>query len=201
DIETDATRVVDDCADRLHEKARFRTCDLELLRVMLHLERAEPKVHARTLMWLRCQAMRDADRSWIGDAIPRTDDADPVRMLQNLARLTNALHGVALVLFIDQLEEMANMPTPAERFLKVVDAITGLTDATPNSIVVLACLEDYFNANVERLPKPKHDRLMRDPEPIRLRGNRTLDEIREMTARRLAHLYHTADVDVDQTNG
>jgi DNA helicase HerA-like ATPase len=41
---------------------------------------------------------------------------------------------------------------------------------------------------------------MRDPEPIRLRGNRTLDEIREMTTRRLAHLYHTADVDVDQTD-
>ena len=67
-------------------------------------------------------------------------------------------------------------------------------------MVVLACLEDYFKANVEKLTKAKQDRLVRDPEPIRLLGNRTLDEIREMTARRLAHLYDTAEVEVDPAN-
>ena len=67
-------------------------------------------------------------------------------------------------------------------------------------MVVLACLEDYFKANVEKLTKSKQDRLVRDPEPIRLLGNRTLDEIREMTARRLAHLYDTAEVEVDPAN-
>ena len=67
-------------------------------------------------------------------------------------------------------------------------------------MVVLACLEDYFKANIEQLNKSKQDRLVRDPEPIRLLGNRTLDEIREMTVRRLAHLYETAEVEVDPAN-
>ena len=196
----DATRLTDDYADRLQEATRFRSCDLELLQVMLHMERTEPQVHSRALMWLRCQAMRPQDCAWIGNAIPRTDDADPMRMLQQLAKLTDAVHGVPLVILIDQLEDMANQSAPVERFLKVIDAITAFTDTIPNTVVVLACLEDYFKANVKKLTKSKQDRLVLDPEPIRLLGNRTVDEIREMTARRLAHLYDMAEVDVDPAN-
>ena len=151
-------------------------------------------------MWLRCQEMRPQDREWIGDAVPRTDDGDPMMMLQQLAKLTDAAHGIPLVLLIDQLEDMANQSAPVERFLKVIDAITAFTDTIPNTVVVLACLEDYFKANVEKLTKSKQDRLVRDPEPIRLLGNRTLDEIREMTARRLAYLCDMAEVAVDPAN-
>ena len=114
--------------------------------------------------------------------------------------MTDAVHGVPLVLLIDQLEDMANQSAPAERFLKVIDAITAFTDTIPNTVVVLACLEDYFKANVDKLIRAKQDRLVRDPEPIRLLGNRTLDEIREMTARRLAYLYDTAEVEVDHAD-
>jgi hypothetical protein len=118
-------------------------------------------------------------------------------MLQQFAKLTDTVQGVPLVLLIDQLEDIANQSAPVERFLKVIDAITAFTDTTPNSVVVLACLEDYFKTNAEKLTKSKHDRLVRDPEPIRLLGNRTLNEIREMTARRLGYLYDESGVDVD----
>jgi hypothetical protein len=195
DFESDPTRVVDDYADRLQMAPRFRACDLELLRIMLHLERGEPHVHGRALMWLRCQEMRPQDREWIGGAVPRTDDADPMKMLQQLARLTDALHGVPLVLLIDQLEDIANQSAPVERFLKVIDSITAFTDCIPNTVVVLACLEDYFKEHTDKLTKSKHDRLVRDPEPIRLLGTRTLDEVSEMIARRLAYIYDTAEVE------
>jgi hypothetical protein len=200
DSDCDPTQLVDDYADRLQKTARFHGCDLELIRVMLHLERTEPQVRSRALMWLRCQEMRSQDRHLIGGAVPRCDDADPLRMLIQFAKLTNAVHGVPLVLLIDQLEDMANQSAPVERFRKVVDAITALTDTIPNSVVVLACLEDYFKLNVEQLIKAKHDRLTRDPEPIRLLGNRTLEEIQEMAANRLAFLYDSADVEINPTN-
>jgi hypothetical protein len=198
--EGDPTRLVDNYADRLQGTGRFRDCDLELVRVMLNLERNEPRVRSRALMWLRCQEMRPQDREWIGGAVARTDDSDPTRMLVQLARLTDAVHRVPLVLLIDQLEDMANQSAPVERFLKVVDAITAFTDAVPNAVVVMACLEDYFKDNVQRLIKAKQDRLVRDPEPLRLLSNRTLEEIRPMTARRLAFLYDTAGVEVDPSN-
>jgi hypothetical protein len=198
--ESDSPGLVDEYADRLQTTEPFRVCDLELLRIMLHLERAEPPVRSRALMWLRCQEMRPQDRAWIGEAIPRTDDADPMRTLQQLAQLIHAVHGASLVLLIDQLEDMKNQSAPVERFLKVVDVVTAFTDTVPNAIVVLACLEDYFKDNVARLTRSKQDRLIRDPEPIRLHGNRTLGEIREMTAHRLAHLYEEAGVEVDRAN-
>jgi hypothetical protein len=198
--ECDATRTVDDYADRLRESSRFQHCDLELMRVLLHLERNDGQVHSRALMWVRCQDMRDQDRDWIGGAVPRTDEADPMRMLQQLARLVGAVHGVPLVLLIDQLEDIANQSAPVERFLKVVDAVTAFTDTIPNTVVVLACLEDYFNVNLKNLTKSKQDRLVRNPEPIRLFGNRTREEILAMTARRLAYIYDTAGVDVDESD-
>ena len=197
DVDCHPTSLADSYADRLQTAPRFRDCDLELLRVVLHLERAEPQVRSLALMWLRCQDMRAQDREWIGGAVQRADDADPMNMLQQLAKLTSAVHDVPLVLLIDQLEDMANQSAPTERFPKVIDAITAFTDTIPNTVAVLACLEDYFKVNVERLTKSKQDRVLRDPGPIRLLGNRTLDEIREMTARRLAPLYDLADVEVD----
>jgi hypothetical protein len=196
----DSAELVDGYADRLHETERFQNCDLEFLRVMLHLERHEPQVRSRALMWLRCQEMRPQDRNWISDAVPRTDDADPLRMLNQLARLTDAVEGIPLILLIDQLEDMANQSAPVDRFRKVVDAITAFTDNLPNTVVVLACLEDYFKSNLNQLTRSKHDRLVRDPEPVRLLGNRTVEEILEMTARRLCYLYDSAEVENDRAD-
>src|SRR5262249_19109098 len=85
-------------------------------------------------------------------------------------------------------------------FVRVIDAITAFTDTNRNAVVVLACLEDYFKANIERLTRSKYDRLMRDPEPVRLLGNRTREEIRQMASKRLGYLYDMADVEVDQAN-
>jgi len=132
--------------------------------------------------------------------VPRTDEADPMRMLNQLAKLIGALHNVPVVLLIDQLEDMANQSAPAERFVKVVDAITAFTHTVPNAIVVLACLGDYFELNVANVSKGKLDRLIVDPEPLRLMGNRTLEDIHTMTARRLAFMYATADVPMDPTD-
>ncbi|HVK11287.1 MAG TPA: AAA family ATPase, partial [Gemmataceae bacterium] len=198
--EGDATTRADEFADRLAAEPPFRECDLELLRVLLHLQRDDPRVRSRALMWLRCQEMRPADRGWIGDAIPRTDESDALRMLIALARLTDAVHRVPLVLLIDQLEDMANLSAPIDRFRKVVDAVTALTDQVPNAIVVMACLEDYYKENEKNLIRAKHDRLARDPEPIRLTSNRTPGEIRAMVARRLAHLYDERGVDAGRAD-
>jgi len=193
--EGDPTPLVDDFADRLHATARFADCDLELLRVVLHLQLNKSQVRTRALMWLRGQEMRPQDRDWIGGAVPRADDAAPMAMLRQLAALVAAVTGGPLVVLIDQLEDMANQSAAAERFLKVVDAVTAITDQAPNAVVVLACLEDYFKANAAKLTKSKEDRLIRDPEPVRLLGQRTPAEVRAIAARRLARLYATAGVE------
>jgi hypothetical protein len=101
---------------------------------------------------------------------------------------------------IDQVEDMVNQTNSNERFLKLVDAITTYTDTIPNAIVVVACLDDYFNKATERLTRSKLDRLKYDPAPISLKSNRTFEEIIALTTRRLAHLYDTAEVDIEPSN-
>lgn len=193
----DMSELVDEYADRLRATPRFAQCDLEVLRAFLHLQRNDSNVRTRALMWLRCQEMKAKDRRWIGDAVPRADDAAPTRMLIELARLMDAVHGVPLVLLVDELELMQNQTLPTERFLKLVDALTALTDHAANVVVVMACLEDYFQEHVKLLTKSKQDRLCRNPEEIRLSSNRSLDEIHDMVGKRLARLFQAAKTHPD----
>ncbi len=183
-------------ADALKDQDRFARCDLDLLRALLHLQRPDSRVKNRVLMWLRCRDLAPADRALIGDLVPRPRDEDALEMIVQLARLTEAVHGVPLVLLIDQLEDVANLAMPEERFRRIMDAVAALTDQVPTAVVVIACLEDYYAKFKGSLIRAKLDRLERDPEPIRLASPRSLDDIRAMTARRLEHLYAEADVDV-----
>ena len=48
-----------DFAERLTALPRFGGCDEELVRVLLHLRRADPRVRNKALMWLRCQDMTE----------------------------------------------------------------------------------------------------------------------------------------------
>ena len=189
--------LADKYANLLQAKPRFAGCDLGLLRVLLHAQRTDPRVRPRVMMWLRCEDMTVRDLAWIGDEKPRPDGSAPLTMLRHLAHLTDAVHGVPLVLLIDQLEDMANLSAPVERFRKVVDAVTAFaTDQIPNAVAVMACLEDYFKDNESQISQAKRFRLVNNPAPIRLNGPRPLEDIRAMVARRLAALYAESGTDV-----
>lgn len=192
----DPAALVEEYADRLAELPVYQGCDLELLRILLHLQRPEPRVRNRALMWLRCQDMTANDRTLLGAVVTRTQEEDPQRMLAQLARVAMAVHRVPLVLLIDQLEDMENQSMPVERFRKLVDVVTALTDQVPTVIVVIACLEDYYENNKNSLKGGKQYRLEKDPEPLRLVTQRTMPEIREMLAQRLAYLYAAGGVEV-----
>ena len=201
DFDGDPTRLTDEYADRLQAALRFSGLRPRAApRDAASSNGSSRKVRSRAAD-VGCGARKCDPRTALldrrGHPPARTTPTRCGRCSSSRMPLTDAVHGVLLVLLIDQLEDMANQSAPAERFLKVVDAITTFTDTIPNTVVVLACLEDYFKTNVEKLNRAKHDRLMRDPEPIRLLGNRTLDEIREMASRRLSDLYYTANVDID----
>ncbi len=192
--------LVEDFADRLAAQSAFASCDLELMRVLLHLQRPDSRVRNRALMWLRCQDMTETDRKLLGGIIPRTQDEDPQRLLAQLARLAAAVHRLPLVMLIDQLEDMQNLSMPVERFRKLVDVVTTLADQVPSAVIVIACLEDYYKNNRDAIGGGKQYRLEKDPEPIRLLSQRTLPEIRKMLAQRLAYLYEASDLDVPESD-
>lgn len=184
-------------ADRAVRHPGLADCEIDLMRALIHLQRGDPRVKARVIKWLRCEDLPPADRAALGGLVPRTQEDDPARMVQDVGRLMARLYGAPLVVCVDQLEDVFQQNGPADRFRRVIDAVVALGDRIPTSVAVVACLEDYYAANRDHLPRPRLDRLERDPEPVRLASGRDPDEVGEIIALRLEHLYAQQGVEPD----
>src|SRR5262249_12468581 len=119
-----------------------------------------------------------------------------------LGQLMASVHQAALVLCVDQLEEMIEHALQekerwGELFRQAVNTLIDVADALPNAVVVVACLEDFFAGGKQFLTQGKLDPLERVPDPIRLGGRRSPEEIDELVGRRLEALYQAFDLAPD----
>ena len=169
--------------------------DLDLVRALLYLSRDDALIKSRVLKYLRCERYGEADGARIGGLSPRTDEDDPMRLLESIGKLCWLLGNGSLVLCLDQLEDIWNLGEAQQRFRQVASALTTTMDRVPSSLLLISCLEDYWNAVREHLTGSLRDRIEEDPAPVRLVGERSLEEARALVARRVAYLYEKAEVD------
>ncbi len=161
----------------------------DVLRAFLLLQRRDPALRQRVLKLLRCESLSRYEQQLLGDIAPWDDDQAPSRMLQQLGKLTWEASGSALLLLIDQVEDLEQQGDPSKRFRLVADLIRSVTDHLPHTLAVVASLEDFFVAYSRDLTRAVRDRLERDPAPVRLTSNRRVEEIHEIVGKRLAYLY------------
>ncbi len=180
---------VNRAGDLLLATPAYERAHVDLLRMMLYLQRREPARRARVLKFLRCEPMNAYDRAFIGDATPFEGEEGPARMLSELGRLVWLSNGGALVLLVDQLEDVYHLEDAAHRFRLAMDTLRHITDHVPTSVVVVACLEDFYKELRGALANPMLERLEKDPDPIRLTAGRSLTEIEELIGRRLSYLF------------
>jgi hypothetical protein len=185
---------VNRAADRLMTLPKYGKIHPDLLRVMLYLQRRDPPRRLRVLKFLRCETLNAHDRSLIGDTAPLDDEHAATRMLAELGQLVAAAGQGALVLLVDQLEDLYNLDEAPGRFRLAMDALRHVTDSVPTSVIVVACLEDFYIQLRGALAKPVLDRLERDPDPVLLTANRSLAEIQQLIAPRLAALFEQQNV-------
>jgi hypothetical protein len=140
--------------------------------------------------------MSPADARMLGDVTPRTADDDPGRMVEALGKLMGKVFCQPLVLCVDQLEDVWAMDDSVDRFQRAMSAVVTLADRVPSCVIVICCLDDFYAVMSERLTRSLRDRLEKDPDPIRLKSQRSFEEILELVGRRLQHLYETQHVDV-----
>ncbi len=191
----DLHRCVLDLADRIIVQPRFRCCDLNLIRALLYLQRDDPRIKSRVLSYLRAEDLMAADRALLGGLVSRCQEEDAQSIIFQLGRLMAAIHNSALVLLVDQLEDVFNIDDAGRRqFRRAIDVLTALGEAVPTSVVVIACLEQYFDANKEHLPRPKLDRLQVDPQPQHLGSHRDADEVVALIHQRLMALYERQEL-------
>lgn len=205
---TDSTAEPDELARMVHrfadlavQNARFRGIDIDVIRAVLYTLANDGRVRPRVLKWLRCEDLGRYDRELIGDLVPRPQPDMPLRTVTGLGRLMHVTHTAALVLLVDQLEEMVEIDWHAEsrgeQFRSAINTLVDLADALPNAVVVIGCLADLFDKGKAFLPGPKRDRLNNDPQPLTLAANRTADEVRAIVARRLEMFFDAVGVPTD----
>lgn len=200
----DLGRLVHRLAHLAVQDSRFKNIHVDVLRAVLYLLSPDQRVHALAVRWLRCEDLDKFDRELLGDLVPRPDAEMAIKTIWDLGRLMHAVHTAALVLLVDQIEEVVELdqhgPQPGETFRQAVNTLVEVADGLPNAVVVIGCLEDLFKKGREKLPKPKLDRLEVDPDPIRLTGTRTEPEVNDIVGRRLEVLFDALSVPTDADN-
>ncbi len=186
--------VVGRIVDRVLRTDGLDGLEVDLLHALLLLQRRDPALQRRVIRFLRCEALTAYDRKLLGGLTPREQPEDPLRTLAQLARIMYELHMAALVLVVDQLEETIPDGVTITRLQLAFDSLRGIADAIPSAVVVISCLDDVYTAVRPRLSRSLVDRLEHDPGAVRLTSQRQPDEIEQMLARRLEHLYATFDV-------
>ncbi|HLL23610.1 MAG TPA: helicase HerA-like domain-containing protein, partial [Kofleriaceae bacterium] len=179
--------------DALLAESDLATFDPDLLRVLLHALRPDPRVTNRVYKYLRCEDMTPHDRKWIGGVAPKTGADDPTRTMRELGRLAWTTQQAALVLMVDQAELAGFEDNAARTFRRAIDALHKIASELPSAVAVIACLGDLYTNVRPQLTKSAIDRLETDPPVERLTFNRSYPEIQALVAKRLAWLFAEHD--------
>ena len=181
-------------ADRVVRIDGLDRLEIDLVHALLLLQRRDPALQRRVIKFLRCEPLSAYDSQLLGGLVTRDQPEDPLRTITQLAAMMHELQLAALVLLVDQIEEAIPDGTTIGKIQQAFDTLRAIADAVPSSIVVIACLQDVYDAVRPRLTRSLVDRLERDPGPVRLTSQREVDEIEQMLVTRLEHLYAAFDV-------
>ncbi len=184
-------------ADIVVEQSHFKDIDPRIVNALFYLQTDSNTLHTHTYQFLRGHDLNRRDRQLLGDIIPMTEDGDAIRIVQHLGLLMQRTDEGALVICLDQLEDIYNLGNAGAKFQKAMTAVCEISDRVASSIIVVSCLEDYYTDLRNDLTRSRLDRIEVDPEPILLSNQRSLEEIQRIVELRLRHLYEWAETSVD----
>ncbi len=181
-------------ADRVAFDARFNSIDLDLVQALLYLQAPVPRIKASVLKYLRCEDLSAHDRRDLGGLVPRTYAAASQWMIQRLGELTWAVGRAPLVLCVDQLEDMFDLGDAPARFRRVLATLCDITSRLPTAVVVISCLENFFDEVKRHLTQPISRRVTAGPGPVELPAACDRDQVIALIGRRLQSLFGAAGV-------
>ena len=181
-------------ADRIILDDRFNTIDVDLVQALLYLQCNDPRIKARVLKYLRCEDLTEHDRRLLGGIVPCTYADAPHWIIQRLGELIWAVEKVPLILCVDQLEDIFDLDEAAIKFRRAMATLCDIVSRLPSAIVVIACLDDFYDELKKLLTRPIVDRVENDPPPVDLTAPCDRDEVEKLIGQRLKFLYESMDV-------
>ncbi len=184
--------VVSASADALIVDERFRDVDVYLLQALLYLQGGDPRIKARVLKYLRCEDLNDHDRRLLGGIVPCTYADAPHWVIERIGKLIWALEKVPLIICVDQLEDVFDLDEAAVKFRKAMAVLCDVVSRLPSAVVVISCLENFYDELKRLLTRSTKDRIENDPRPVSLQTPCDLQDVRALIGRRLQYLYETS---------
>lgn len=198
---TERAELVVDLADAVAGDPRLRGTDLDLLRAMLFLQSGHAGARSRVMKYLRGESLSASDQERLGGITPLDRDESAQEMLYRLGRLMWATQQAAMILCVDQLEDIFQFDQAAEKFRRAMQGLISVASHVSSSLVIIACLEDYYDKLRNLLDKPHQDRIEGgDPAPVTLVANRTPEEIAPLVGTHLRYLFESAGAAFDQAD-
>jgi hypothetical protein len=186
--------LVRELADRIALDPRFASIDYDLVQALFYLQASDPRVKARVLKYLRCEDLTPHDRQDLGGMVPRVYASASQWMIQRLGELIWTAQRVPLVLCVDQLEDMFDQSDAPVRFRRVLATLCDLTSRLPSAIVVISCLENFYDEVKRHLTQPISRRVTAAPGPVELPAACDREQVVALIGRRLESLYRSAGV-------
>jgi len=185
---------VSELADTIILDDRFSTIDVYLVQAMLYLQCNDPRIKARVLKYLRCEDLTEHDRRLLGGIVPCIYPDAPHRIIERLGQLIWAVERVPLVLCVDQLEDVFDLDEAAIKFRRAMATLCDIVSRLPSAIVVIACLDNFYDELKKLLTRPIVDRVENDPPPVSLQSPCDPDEVEKLIGQRLKFLYESMNI-------
>src|SRR5262245_46686394 len=183
-------------ADQIVADPKFagQPIDINIVRALLYLQRADPRIDQRVRQYLYGRELTDLSAEAVAVLDPNRGEGRAFEIIESLGRLMWIVDGAALVISIDQVEDLRFFEDYHERFQKAARDLIQIANRVPTSIVLLSCLGDFYGKVREVLAQSYIDRIEK-AGPVSLKEARTAEEAQLIIAKRISADSSRSDVD------
>jgi hypothetical protein len=183
-------------ADQIVAAPKFagQPLDINIVRSLLYLQRVDPRIDQRVRQYLYGRELTDLSAEAVAVLDPNRGEGRAFEIIESLGRLMWIVDGAALVISIDQVEDLRFFDDYHERFQKAARDLIQIANRVPTSIVMLSCLGDFYGKVREVLAQSYIDRIEK-AGPVSLKEARTAEEAQLIIAKRMQADASRSDID------
>ncbi|MEL6290009.1 MAG: AAA family ATPase, partial [Pseudomonadota bacterium] len=158
--------------------------DINIVRALLYLHRADPRVDQRVRQYLYGRALNPMSYEIVSALDPNEGEDRAFEIIESLGRLMHAAGHASLVFCIDQVEDLRFYDDAEDRFQRAIRDLIQIANRVPTAIVVISILGDFYNEVRNYLPQSFIDRIEK-AGPVLLRDARDRTEAEQIIGQRL----------------
>src|SRR5262245_21870200 len=194
--DTQLAKLVLALADQIVAAPKFagQALDINIVRALLYLQRSDPRIDQRVRQYLYGRELTELSAEAVAVLDPNRGEGRAFEIIESLGRLMWTVDGAALVISIDQVEDLRFFDDYHERFQKAARDLIQIANRVPTSIVLVSCLGDFYGKVREVLAQSYIDRIEK-AGPVSLQEARTAEEAQLIIAKRLQADASRGDID------